>query len=628
MLFAWWFSGNLYEERLVGIEREQFHHDFSVYSNSFTYNLNQKIDLALSLYSFVLADTDDSRISAEFPDFASMLYSEYPGINAVFLAPGGNCTYVYPKSGKKFFDRCSNLNKISTEKVAELDQKLKGRPFIIENATGESPDKEIIAVKPVFLNRTSKDSELWGFVLVAIDLPEIYRQSGFEELSGFSVAVKDNGSVIYGNVSTFENDPGIYEMYIGDKIWTLALAPENGWNPFVESRVSFFRAVTLVLGIIAVILIGYSFYSYLWLNLNLKKKTGDLEKAKREIMFRDMAIESAVSPVVISNMRGRIVYMNKAALKLWNLDKRSAKGVYMPSLFSRSEIVESFLRGKARSESWTGETKAFVERDKFTELYGSFSAVTDNKDNFYGVHGSFTDISALKYAENALYESEYKYHEIFDSVNEMIVVNILTSDPDERYSGKIVEVNNSACENLGYSKEELLSLRLHDIISEDSYIKIRKHYSRELVKTGLVSNEIEIVRKDKSTFPAYSKVRLLTLGERKYALSLIRDLTAEKEARKREMEALKQIEKNIARLAALNDEIRNPLAVIVGYASLNEYEDSDKILEQAKVIDNLINKLDQKWLESKKIRDYLLKYYGISRNTTDEDKGDKNNKEQ
>ncbi|MDD4127521.1 MAG: hypothetical protein PHV39_07540 [Methanomicrobium sp.] len=38
------------------------------------------------------------------------------------------------------------------------------------------------------------------------------------------------------------------------------------------------------------------------------------------------------------------------------------------------------------------------------------------------------------------------------------------------------------------------------------------------------------------------------------------DITAEKESRDSEVEAIRQIEKNLLRLAALNDEIINPLA--------------------------------------------------------------------
>jgi sensor domain CHASE-containing protein len=74
-------------------------------------------------------------------------------------------------------------------------------------------------------------------------------------------------------------------------------------------------------------------------------------------------------------------------------------------------------------------------------------------------------------------------------------------------------------------------------------------------------------------------------------------------------EAYEQIEKNIEQFAILGDHIRNPLAVIVGLADLTEGEASGKIVEQAKVIDGIIDQLDRGWIESEKVREFLRRYY-------------------
>jgi PAS domain S-box-containing protein len=74
-------------------------------------------------------------------------------------------------------------------------------------------------------------------------------------------------------------------------------------------------------------------------------------------------------------------------------------------------------------------------------------------------------------------------------------------------------------------------------------------------------------------------------------------------------EAYEQIEKNIEQFAILGDHIRNPLAVIVGLADLSEGATSGKILEQAKMIDVIIDQLDRGWIESEKVREFLRRYY-------------------
>ncbi|HDQ08314.1 MAG TPA: PAS domain S-box protein [Methanoculleus sp.] len=77
------------------------------------------------------------------------------------------------------------------------------------------------------------------------------------------------------------------------------------------------------------------------------------------------------------------------------------------------------------------------------------------------------------------------------------------------------------------------------------------------------------------------------------------------------LEALEQIEKNIEQLSIINDHIRNPLQVIVGYAVLDDWEHTEKVLGQAEEIDRIINRLDQRCLESSKIREYLIRHSGI-----------------
>ncbi|MDD1653957.1 MAG: HAMP domain-containing protein [Methanomicrobiales archaeon] len=77
--------------------------------------------------------------------------------------------------------------------------------------------------------------------------------------------------------------------------------------------------------------------------------------------------------------------------------------------------------------------------------------------------------------------------------------------------------------------------------------------------------------------------------------------------------AFEQIEKNIEQFAILGDHIRNPLTVIVGLSDLIQDSTAKKILEQAKIIDGIITRLDQGWIESEKVREFLKKYYSDER---------------
>lgn len=100
-------------------------------------------------------------------------------------------------------------------------------------------------------------------------------------------------------------------------------------------------------------------------------------------------------------------------------------------------------------------------------------------------------------------------------------------------------------------------------------------------------------------------------GEVTQVIGHSRDITLmiqlEKEIEKR---GIKQIEQNMEQFQILNDKIRNPLAIIISIASLEETEEGKIIIEQAKQIDNLVTQLDQGWIKSEAIRAFLIKHYG------------------
>jgi PAS domain S-box-containing protein len=89
--------------------------------------------------------------------------------------------------------------------------------------------------------------------------------------------------------------------------------------------------------------------------------------------------------------------------------------------------------------------------------------------------------------------------------------------------------------------------------------------------------------------------------------SVGKDITATKMMEEVEAKAFLQIEKNIEQLAILGDHIRNPLAVIVGIADLEGGPTAENIIQQARIIDQIITQLDRGWIESEKIREFLKK---------------------
>jgi len=83
-------------------------------------------------------------------------------------------------------------------------------------------------------------------------------------------------------------------------------------------------------------------------------------------------------------------------------------------------------------------------------------------------------------------------------------------------------------------------------------------------------------------------------------------------------EGLSQIEQNMEQFLALNDEIRNPLQVIESLAGEAGGPIRDRIEEQVRIIDDLVTRLDRGWIESEKVREFLIRHYQHGRRVWDE----------
>ncbi|MDD3815779.1 MAG: PAS domain S-box protein [Desulfocapsaceae bacterium] len=107
---------------------------------------------------------------------------------------------------------------------------------------------------------------------------------------------------------------------------------------------------------------------------------------------------------------------------------------------------------------------------------------------------------------------------------------------------RFLDVNETACRDLGYSREELLSMSLYDIdsgLNPDSY----KFIEEQKQKSGAARFETNYQRKDGSIFAAEVSVGFVNL-DKPYGLCIARDITA----RKRTSLALRQSEEKFRAL--------------------------------------------------------------------------------
>lgn len=221
------------------------------------------------------------------------------------------------------------------------------------------------------------------------------------------------------------------------------------------------------------------------------------------------------------------------------------------------------------------------------------------------------DNTEKKMAEEAMRESEERYR--FITENTADTIWIADMDLNMQY------ISPSVTRVKGFTVEEALSMPIEESQTPRSLERIRDLFSREMAREAsgdadpdrTVTFLTEEYTKDRDQLCFEVSVKLLRNAEG-VPIGLIgssRDITAKRKAEEAWEEAFAQIEDNIYQASILNDQIRNPMAVIMGLADLEGGENMEKIIREVKKIDEIITRLDRGVLESESIRAYMRKRY-------------------
>ncbi|HLJ79216.1 MAG TPA: diguanylate cyclase [Acidobacteriaceae bacterium] len=141
----------------------------------------------------------------------------------------------------------------------------------------------------------------------------------------------------------------------------------------------------------------------------------------------------------------------------------------------------------------------------------------DDAGRVVGMCGTAQDITERKHLENSL----KLFRMLIDQASDAIEV----VDPETlRY----LDVNETACLSLGYTREELLSMRVPDVNPRTE--ETQDGVNAELQETGSAQFEGQHRRKDGSIFPVEVKLHRVQL-DRAYVVSTARDITERRRAK-------------------------------------------------------------------------------------------------
>jgi len=294
--------------------------------------------------------------------------------------------------------------------------------------------------------------------------------------------------------------------------------------------------------------------------------------AERELHKLSMVVQQSPNTVIITNLEGKIEYINPAGCALSGYKSDELTGMN-PSIFSSGSTPPETYKGLWKTLKSGNEWKGIFHNKKKTgELYWESAFIVplrDKEGNITNYLGVKEDITTKLRSETALIESEERYRQLFESSPDAIILA-------DANTGMLIDANTAACAMLGRPLDELKQFHqtmLHpptkkEIVSELFHDHVESSKTKELK----LPIESSVLRSDGSEIPVEVLASSITVAGRQVIQGVFRDITERKHAREELLKAKEKAEAGdklkSAFLNNISHELRTPLNGIIGFSEM------------------------------------------------------------
>jgi PAS domain S-box-containing protein len=214
----------------------------------------------------------------------------------------------------------------------------------------------------------------------------------------------------------------------------------------------------------------------------------------------------------------------------------------------------------------------------------------------------------LQKTEQALEQSEHHFQTLFNnSSDDIFVID---------FEGNFIEVNQMACDNLGYTHEEFLKMNAQDIKPDALKNEVAKNISM-ILKFGQHRYESANKARDGRIVPVEMKSRVIDFRGEKAILTIARDISERKEVEDRILSTIIMTEENERKrfAADLHDDLAPILSTVKLYTDLLKKKNYRKINEEEAIqnIEELVDMAIQSTRTiSRNIRPNILQDFGLA----------------
>ena len=241
-------------------------------------------------------------------------------------------------------------------------------------------------------------------------------------------------------------------------------------------------------------------------------------QAEDQVRKLSMAVEQSPSMVVITDTEGRIEYVNPRfslatgyrADEVLGQNPRFLKAGTLPQ-----EEYRNLWATLEAGREWKGELQNRRKDGSFYWASASMSPIRNAAGEITHYLSVQEDTTQRHEAEAALRKSEARFRQLVAQAADAILL------ADQ--AGRVIDANEQACRDLGYSYLELTRMKIFDF---DLGVEQRDiDFVWRECQTGVVTRQARFVRKDGSSFPVELRISSVEVLDQRLMLAFARDVT-------------------------------------------------------------------------------------------------------
>jgi len=256
------------------------------------------------------------------------------------------------------------------------------------------------------------------------------------------------------------------------------------------------------------------------------RKISENALRESEEKFRSI-VENSHAGIGIIDDNFHMIYINDKMVEILGYSITDIVGKDFRSLLDRKNrefLADRYIRrqkGEPIPDSYEISLKKKNGQNIIVEL---ISAIIEDSEGRKRTIVQLLDITESKAAAKALAESENKFRQVFQNANDAIY---LWEFKNNETIGKCIEVNDKACQMLGYTRDEFLQMTPADI---DSHFKVKEipQILKNLQKKKHFTFEMIHRTKNGQLVPVEISSHVFNLNGKKVILSITRDITERK----------------------------------------------------------------------------------------------------